>query len=330
MNAIGNPAAVSVAAGTFTALLRRVTLEAPGILSLDFEAEDGRELPGYEPGSHVDLHLPDGTTRQYSLCGDPADRHTYRIAVRDVKGGRASRFVHRGELRPGVTVTLGLPRNNFAFDPAPNYLFVAGGIGITPLLPMMRAATAAGARWSLLLCVPRAADAPFLREARALALAGAGEVSVHASTEGTRLDVATHLAEARRDTLLYCCGPDGLMTAVEAATVGWPENSVRFEWFTARARPEGETSGSFEVECAASGFTITVPPDRTVLSVLNDAGLAIPCSCEQGVCGTCEVPVLEGEVDHRDSILSASERAANATMMTCVSRARSQRLVLDL
>ncbi|MCR0982694.1 PDR/VanB family oxidoreductase [Roseomonas populi] len=326
MNAISSPMAGAAAAQTFPALLRRMTYVAPGILALDFEAEDGSGLPPFEPGSHVDLHLPDGSVRQYSLCGDPADRTTYRIAVRDVKGGRASRFVHRGELRPGVVVTLGLPRNNFAFDAAANYLFVAGGIGITPLLPMMRAATQAGARWTLLLCAPRSADAPFIREARALG----GEVSVHASEEGTRLDVAERLRDAPSDTLLYCCGPERLMLAVEEATSHWPEGSVRFEWFTARARPEGEVSDTFEVECAQAGITLTVPEDRTVLQVLNDAGLSVPCSCEQGVCGTCEVPVLEGEVDHRDSILSASERAANTTMMTCVSRAKSSRLVLDL
>lgn len=323
MNAI-SPA--KAAAATFAALLRRMTYEAPGVLSLDFEAEDGAELPPFEPGSHIDLHLPDGTVRQYSLCGDPSERGHYRIAVRDVKGGRASRFIHRGELRPGVTVTLGIPRNNFAFEPASNYLFVAGGIGITPLLPMMRAATAAGCPWSLLLCAPRTADAPFLREARALG----GEVSVHASTEGTRLDVAAHLRDARPSTLLYCCGPEALMLAVEQATAAWPEGSVRFEWFTARARPEGETADSFEVECAQRGQTLTVPAGRSILQVLNDAGIEVPCSCEQGICGTCEVAVLEGEVDHRDSILSSAERASNSTMMCCVSRAKSPRLVLDL
>jgi len=322
MNAIST----SATATTFPALLRRMTYEAPGVLSLDFEAEDGRELPPFEPGSHIDLHLPDGTIRQYSLCGDPAERGHYRIAVRDVKGGRASRFIHRGELRPGVTVTLGIPRNNFAFEPASNYLFVAGGIGITPLLPMMRAATAAGSTWSLLLCAPRTANAPFLREARALG----GEVSVHASTEGTRLDIAAHLRDARPDTLLYCCGPEALMLAVEQATTAWPEGSVRFEWFTARARPQGEATDTFEVECAQRSLTLTVPPDRSILQVLNEAGLNVPCSCEQGICGTCEVAVLEGEVDHRDSILSAAERASNSTMMCCVSRSKSPRLVLDL
>jgi ferredoxin len=191
---------------------------------------------------------------------------------------------------------------------------------------MMRAATAAGAPWSLLLCAPRTADAPFIREARALG----GEVSVHASEEGTRLDVATHLRDARRGTLLYCCGPERLMLAVEAATTAWPAGSVRFEWFTARARPEGEVSDTFEVECAQTGLTLSVPKDRSILQVLNEAGLGIPCSCEQGICGTCEVPVLEGEVDHRDSILSSAERAANTTMLCCVSRAKSPRLVLDL
>ncbi|UFN48183.1 PDR/VanB family oxidoreductase [Roseomonas sp. OT10] len=327
MNAVSPEAVKAVAvAQTFPARLRRMTWEAPGVLSLDFEAEDGRELPGFEPGAHVDLHLPDGAIRQYSLCGDPADRRHYRIAVRDVKGGRASRFVHRGDLRPGVVVTMGYPRNNFAFDRAGRYLFVAGGIGITPLLPMMRAASAAGAPWTLLFAAKRTADAPFLAEARALG----GEVVVHASAEGTRLDVAQRLRDVPADTLLYCCGPDALMTAVEEATGHWVPDSVRFEWFTPRVQAGGGGAESFEVVCANSGLSTRVEPGVSVLEALNELGLAIPCSCEQGVCGTCEVAVLEGEVEHRDSILSSAERASNTIMMTCVSRARSPRLVLDL
>jgi ferredoxin-NADP reductase len=320
------PDRTAVTASTMTALLRRMTFEAPGVLSLEFEAEDGSPLPPFEPGAHVDLHLPDGTVRQYSLCGDPAGGGRWRIAVRDVRGGRASRFVHRGELRPGVLVTLGTPRNLFRFEDAPRYLFVAGGIGITPLLPMMRAATAAGRPWTLLFLARRAADAPFLAEVLALG----GEVVLHASAEGTRLDVAARLAEAQPDTLLYCCGPDALMLAVEQATAGWPKGSVRFEWFQPRARQIDTAAGSFEVVCAQSDMTLTVMPEQTVLQVLNEAGLSIPCSCEQGICGTCEVAVLEGEVDHHDSILSSAERGANSTMMTCVSRAKSKRLVLDV
>lgn len=305
--------------------LHRITWEAPGVLSLDFMAPDGGELPAFGPGAHVDIHLPDGQVRQYSLCGDPDDRTTYRVGVREVENGRVSRVIHY-EMRPGALIEVGVPRNNFPLVPSPRYLFVAGGIGITPMLPMMQAAKRAGAQWTLLFCTRRVSEAPFLDEALALG----GEVSLHATEAGTRLDVTTRLAQAPADTVLYCCGPERLMTAVEEATRGWPEGSVRFEWFTPKSRPEDEVSDSFDVVCAQSGMTLSVPSNKTVLEVLTDAGFDVPRSCEQGVCGTCECRVLEGEIDHRDSILSAGEREANDVMMTCVSRAKGRRLVLDI
>ncbi len=179
--------------GETAALLRlrllRIGWEAPGVLSLELADPAGGALPPFGPGAHVDLHLPNGLTRQYSLCGDPADRSHYRVAVRELPDGRASRMVHR-ELRPGALLTVGVPRNNFPLVAAPRYLFIAGGIGITPLLPMLRAASRAGAAWTLLFCTRRVADAPFLDEVRALG----GTVSLHASEEGSRLDVAARLA----------------------------------------------------------------------------------------------------------------------------------------
>jgi tetrachlorobenzoquinone reductase len=313
------------APATLQVRLRSMTWEAPGVLSLVLTAEDGDTLPPFDPGSHIDLHLPGDTMRQYSLCGDPADRSHYRVAIRSVSGGLSSQYVHR-KLRPGDVLTISQPRNNFPLDDAARYLFIAGGIGITPLLPMMRAASAAGKPWILLYCNRRDDEAPFLGEIRALN----GDVSLHSAAAGTRLDVAERLAAAEQDTLVYCCGPERLMLAVEAATAAWPEGTVRFEWFAPRSRPEDETSGSFEVVCEASGVTLSVPADKTLLATLNDAGIAVPCSCEQGICGTCEVRVIAGEVDHRDSIQSQAERAANQSMMVCVSRARSARLVLDI
>lgn len=305
--------------------LRRMAWEADGVLSLDFTALDGADLPAFGPGAHVDLHLPDGVVRQYSLFGDPADRKHYRVAVREVAGGRMSRAIHR-TFRPGDMVTVGVPRNNFPLVPSKRYLFVAGGIGITPLLPMMIEANRAGAEWSLLYCATRLGNAPFLDEVKALG----GKVSLHISEAGTRLDVDARLAERPADTVLYCCGPDRLMTAVEQATAGWPEGTVHFEWFTARSRPEDETSGAFELFCARSAITLNVPPDRSILDTLQAAGINVPRSCEQGICGSCECRIVEGAVDHRDSILSASERAANQSLMTCVSRATGPRLVLDI
>ena len=305
--------------------VRSMKWEAPGVLSLDLVAPDLAPLPAFEPGSHIDLHLPDGVMRQYSLCGDPGDTSRYRIAIRSVSGGLSSQFIHR-KLRPGELVTVSAPRNNFEFAEGENYLFIAGGIGITPLLPMMRAASAARKPWTLLYCNRSEDEAPFLDEIRALG----GTIRLHSSAAGTRLDVAARLAGAETNTLVYCCGPERLMLAVEEATAAWPEGSVRFEWFAPRSRPADDRSGSFEVVCRASGVTLTVPPDKTVLATLNDAGIFVPCSCEQGICGTCEVRVLGGEVDHRDSIQSQAERVANQSMMVCVSRALSPQLLLDI
>ncbi|MGG5817729.1 PDR/VanB family oxidoreductase [Falsiroseomonas sp. HW251] len=304
--------------------VKRMTWEAPGVVSLDFVALDGAALPAWEAGAHLDLHLPGAPVRQYSLCGDPDDRTTWRIAVREVAGGRVSGLVHKA-LRVGALVEAEGPRNNFHLSPSPRYLFIAGGIGITPILPMLRAAQRAGAQATLLFCAKRTEEAPFLDTARGLA-----DVTTHCSAEGTRLDVAARLAEVQPGTMVYCCGPEALMTAVEAAAARWPEGSVRFEWFQPKSRPEGEQDGGFDVVCARSGQTVRVDADTSVLAALRDAGLDLVSSCEQGVCGTCECRVLEGEVDHRDSILSASERAANDVMMACVSRAKGARLVLDI
>jgi ferredoxin-NADP reductase len=305
--------------------LRRISWEAEGVMAFEFAAADGRDLPPFEPGAHVDLHLGDGMLRQYSLCGDPAQRKFYRIGVREIDAGRVSRYVHRS-LRPGALLQMSQPRNNFEFVASPNYLFIAGGIGITPLLPMMQTASGAGAAWTLLFCARSIEQAPFLEEAKA----HGGDVSVHASQAGTRLDVTHYLAEVKPDTIIYCCGPESLMTSVEAASAHWPEGTVKFEWFAPRARPEDEVSGGFRVVCARSGLSLDVMPDQSILQVLTDAGIEVARSCEQGICGTCEVRVLEGEVDHRDSILSASERASNEIMMTCVSRAKGASLVLDI
>ena len=306
-------------------IVRALRYEAPGVLSLELVPTNGKPLPPFEPGAHIDLHLPGNIMRQYSLCGDPNDTSRYRVGIRSVSGGLSSQFVHR-KLRPGEVIKVSAPRNNFPLIDADRYLFVAGGIGVTPLIPMMQAASARNKPWTLLYCNKRDTDAPFLDEIRALG----GTLSLHSSEAGTRLDVQQRLGQVEENTVVYCCGPERLMTAVEEATAAWPSDTVRFEWFTPRSRPADEVSGSFEVVCEQSGLTVTVPPEKSVLEALNDAGILVPCSCQQGICGTCEVRVIDGEVDHRDSILSSSERAANQTMMTCVSRAKGARLVLDI
>ena len=310
---------------TLQVRVRSMKWEAPGVLSLELTAPDLAPLPAFEPGAHVDLTLPDGTMRQYSLCGDPGDTSHYRLGVRDIGGGLSSGFIHR-ELRPGALVTLSTPRNNFPLADSERYIFIAGGIGITPLMPMMRQASAAGRAWTLLYCNRRDDAAPFLTEIGSFG----GQVSLHSSESGTRLDLAQRLAHAEKDTLIYCCGPERLMSAVEEATQAWPPGSVHFEWFRPRTPSADEPSDSFEVVCQASGATVTVPSGKSILDALFEAGIDVPCSCQQGICGTCEARVISGEIDHRDSILSEDERAANQSMMICVSRARGPRLVLDL
>jgi ferredoxin-NADP reductase len=319
----GSPASEGAAERKLKARVRALVWEAPGVLALELASPDGRPLPAFEPGAHVDLTLPDGTTRQYSLCGDATDTSCYRLGVRDIGGGRSSGFIHR-ELRPGALLTIGVPRNDFPLVDARHYIFIAGGIGITPLIPMMRKASAAGRPWTLLYCNRREDAAPFLAEIRSLG----GDVVLHSS--GTRLNASQRLAQVQPGTLIYCCGPERLMKAVEAATQAWPPGSIRFEWFRPRSDQSDESGDSFEVVCQASGVTVTVPADKSVLDTLFEAGLDVPSSCQQGICGTCETRVVCGEVDHRDSILSDDERAANQSMMICVSRARGQRLVLDL
>ncbi len=313
---------------TRTLRVHRLERVAPQVMLVELRDPDGQPLPPAEPGAHIDVHLPDdgASVRSYSLCGDPADRQAYSIAVLNVPGGRGSHFVH-GELEPGATVAIGLPRNNFRFDEAPRYLFIAGGIGITPLLPMIRAAAGRGADWTLHYCVRSAEAAPFLGELRALPH---GHVELHAADEGRKLTVDALLAATPVDVPIYCCGPQRLMEAVAASAR--PVQDVRFEWFTPRVEPERQAASddSFEVVCARSGVTVTVPPGTSVLEALDAAGVAVDSSCEQGICGTCETTVLEGEPDHRDSVLSDAERAAGKTMMLCVSRARSARLVLDV
>src|SRR3569623_1136199 len=250
---------------TFDVRLRALIWEAPGVLSLELASLDGKPMPAFEPGAHIVVKLPDGTLRQYSLCGDPNDLSHYRLGIRAVTGGQSSGFVHK-RLRPGDVVTVSTPRNNFPLVAAKHYIFVAGGIGVTPFIPMMREVAARKGSFTLLYCNKRNEDAPFLREIEALG----GELSLHASEAGTRLDVAQRFAAVEKGAVVYCSGPEKLMLAVEETTAGRPEGTVHFEWFAPRSRPEGETNDSFEVVCQASGKTQPVPAEKSLLEVLGE------------------------------------------------------------
>jgi len=305
----------------------RRTTGAEGVVVLDLCPPAGGDLPSWAPGAHVDLRLPGGLTRQYSLCGDPADRSHWRIAVlREPESRGGSAHVHDA-LVEGAVVEVRGPRNHFPLVPAPRYVFVAGGIGITPILPMIDAADAAGAEWELHYGGRSRRSMAFLQ---ALEEATGQRVTLHPQDEVGLIDLEALLGAPRPGTLVYCCGPEPLLVAVEQRCAGWPEGSLHLERFAPKDVGEPVLTGAFEVELALSGLSLTVPPEKSVLQVVEEAGIDVLSSCTEGTCGTCETTVLSGEVDHRDSLLTPAEQAANDTMFVCVSRAAGPRLVLEL
>lgn len=310
-----------------TLVVREHQPVAEGVAALVMAAADGAELPAWEPGAHVDLLLGNGLTRQYSLCGDPADRRTYRVGVlREDAGGGGSRYVH-DELRAGATVPVRAPRNHFRLESARHYVFVAGGIGITPILTMIAAVEAVGADWTLLYGGRKRASMAFLDE-----LERHGDrVTVWPQDTHGLLDLDALLGEPRPDTLVYACGPGPLLDAVEARCAGWPQGALHIERFAAAPLSAPVRDAPFEIELARTGRVLTVPVDRSIVEVVESGtGLNILTSCSEGTCGTCETGVLEGTPDHRDVLLTPVERAACDRMMICVSRSCSARLVLDL
>jgi ferredoxin-NADP reductase len=324
------PAAPAPVPAAATVLVAAKRVEAAGVVSLELVAPDGARLPDWTPGAHVDLVLPDGTTRQYSLCGDRWDAHRYRIGVlREPAGRGGSAYVH-DHLAVGDAVGLGGPRNNFALVPADRYRFVAGGIGITPLLPMIRQAALLGADWELLYGGRTRASMAFVDELAGIDGGLGGRVRIAPQDEHGLLDLAGFLGEPDPGTRVYACGPAPMLAALADATAAWPAHTVRTERFVARELGAPARDTSFEVELARTGRTVTVPPGRSVLAAIADAGVEVLSSCRQGTCGTCETGLLAGEPDHRDSILDDDERATGDCLFPCVSRARSDRLVLDL
>ncbi|WP_290062609.1 PDR/VanB family oxidoreductase [Amycolatopsis solani] len=289
-------------------ILDRVERVADDVVSLVLRGDEG-DLAPWEPGAHIDLALPNWLTRQYSLCGDPADRSAYRIAVRhDPLSRGGSEYVHL-YLRPGRTLEVSVPRNHFPLVAAPEYLFVAGGIGITPIIPMLRAA---GTRATLVYAGRSASTMPFAADL----VAAYGERVRLYSEE--RPDLAALAAEFPAAEV-YCCGPASMVDAAEAL---FPR--VHTERFQPTRRVFGPDT-PFEVVCARSEQTLRVPADESLLDVLNHAGKPVPSGCREGVCGSCELSVLDGDPEHRDDIGAPAGR-----MYPCVSRASSPRLVLDV
>lgn len=300
---------------------------ADGVVAVRFADPDGGTVPAWEPGSHIDIVIDESTVRQYSLCGDPDDGTCLTVAVlREEDGRGGSRWVH-DSLQVGDLVSIAGPRNNFSLEPAQSYLFVAGGIGITPLLPMVRAADAAGADWKLLYGGRTSASMAFADE---LAARYPGRVELRPQDECGLLDLAAALDSLEDGTGVYCCGPEPLLRAIETACRNRPDVTLHVERFAAKERPSDAVDEAFEVELRKSGTTITVAAGDTLLDAVLRSGVDAPFSCREGTCGTCEAAVLEGVPDHRDSVLTEDEQAANDCMMICVSRSCTPKLALDL
>jgi ferredoxin-NADP reductase len=311
--------------------LRRVRVVAVGhpaedVLTFGLHEADGRSLEPFAPGAHIEVQIPGGPVRQYSLCGSVVASGTYTIAVKKEAESRGGSTGMHERISVGALLSIGGPRNHFPLAPGkhPN-VFIAGGIGITPITAMITELHEQKLDWTLHYCARSERHAVFYRE---LAKLSDGRVHTYFS-EKPILDVDALIGGQSSDTHIYCCGPKPLMDAVARATSSWPQKQVHFEWFTAPANDVGPNT-SFEIELAGSGVVLTVPPDRTILQVLRENGYHVNSACEEGLCGTCETVVISGEPDHRDTVLSAEERATNNTMMVCVSRAKGSRLVLNL
>lgn len=300
---------------------------ASDVALLELRATDGRDLPSWTPGAHIDVIINDELTRQYSLCGSPADCSSWRIAVlREEEGRGGSRHLH-DDVAAGSTISVRGPRNHFELSPSASYLFIAGGIGITPLIPMIAAAEASGAQWTLIYVGRSRSSMAFVDQ---LAQEHPSKVKIFARDESPRPPLDEILSAPDDHLQVYACGPNSLLESIEKAMASWPPTSLHVEHFCPKEVGEPVLTTSFEVELATSGITVEVQPDESILDAVRKAGLRVLSSCQEGTCGTCETTVLEGEVDHRDSLLSPEEQAANDTMMICVSRARSPRLTLEL
>lgn len=312
-------------------LVRQVRFEAIGINSYELVDPQGAALPAWDAGSHLDVHLPGGVIRQYSLCGDPNDHTRYVIAVlREDNGRGGSRLLHE-TMQVQNIVTVSRPRNNFALNPqATKHLLIGGGIGITPLKAMAHKLKAEGQVFDLHYCAKTAAYAAFVEELAAAGIPATFHYDNGNPAQG--LDIASLLKDYTEGTHVYYCGPGGFMGACATASAHWPQASVHSEHFKAPVAPPADpaTGGvdDFTVEIASTGAVFNIPADQSIVDVLHDAGIMVETSCVSGLCGSCKTKYLSGTVDHRDFILADDERETHLTV--CVSRATSPRLVLDL
>ncbi|SNQ45284.1 Phenoxybenzoate dioxygenase subunit beta [Frankia canadensis] len=325
---------VSVAVDPASGGERELTLEiaevravATDVIALTLVDPSGHELPAWSPGAHIDVEIG-SFVRQYSLCGDPADLSRWRIAVlREPNGRGGSQLVH-DTARAGLPVAVRGPRNHFELRPADEYVFVAGGIGITPLLPMVAAAHSAGKPWRLVYGGRAAERMSFVDE-----LARYGEqVRLQPEDVFGQLDLERIVAESPAGTSIYACGPTGLLNRLEEVCAARADIALHVERFSANpdALADPTRRRPFQLIARTSGVTIQVPADKTIVEALEDAGVEVLTSCEEGICGTCETRIVAGVAEHHDSVLEDDERAGNQVMMICVSRAATESLTLEI
>lgn len=310
----------------------RKTTEALDIASFELAHVDGRPLPAFSAGSHIDVHLPNGLTRQYSLCNNPGEGHRYVVGVlRDAQSRGGSQAMH-ALVNEGDVLHISAPKNHFPLaHEARHSILLAGGIGVTPILCMAERLAVAGASFEMHYCT-RSVERTAFRER----IAGSGfasRVTYHHDDgdAGQRLQIDALLTPVRPGVHLYVCGPKGFMDWLlgAARAAGWPAEQLHYEFFGAEVLPSDADAG-FEVKLASSGQVVTVAKDQTIVQALSAIGVEIPTSCEQGVCGTCLTRILDGEPDHKDMYLTPEEQAANDQFTPCCSRSKSPLLVLDL
>lgn len=313
-----------------TVSTRAVTELTPRIRLYEFiPAEEGAILPSFEAGSHVTLCLPSGLKRQYSLCNDPAERNRYVVAIQREDMGRGGSVEAHGKIGAGTSLVIEGPRNLFPLDPdAERSLFIAGGIGITPILSMIRQLQREGRDFHLLYLARSAEEAAFLDVLSSPEFSGRVTVHYDGGDPARLFDLRSWLRNPSEGSHLYCCGPEPLMKAVGAAASHWPEGSVHFEHFTNEAAGPAEGDQPFTVTLARSGVSFEVPAGRSILSVLLENGFDVDFSCEEGTCGTCITRLVEGEADHRDTVLTEGER--DGSIVICCSRARTPSITIDL
>ena len=306
--------------------------EAVDICTYELVPVDGGPLPAFSAGSHVDVHLPGGLTRQYSLCNAPTQNEHYLIGVLRDPASRGGSVAMHEQVKEEQVLQISTPKNHFPLaHEARRHLLLAGGIGVTPILCMAERLASTGAEFEMHYCTRSQERTAFYQRIAASSFAPRVHFHFDDGAADQKLDIAGLLGTPAAGVHLYVCGPKGLMDAVlgTARAQGWPEDQLHYEFFTGAAAPSGDDA-SFEVQLASSGRIVVIPGDKTVVQALADAGVDVQVSCEQGVCGTCLTRVIEGIPDHKDLYLTPEEQAANDQFTPCCSRSKSPRLVLDL